>query len=99
MAAIADIQAALLARAATITDALQKAECEAAIAEYIALRTAILALSGSQVTSYSLAGRSVTRADLASLRAQASAARAEIVDCMDGGAILIADLRQTGFVI
>jgi len=99
MGAIADIQTALLARAATITDALQRAECEAAIAEYIALRTAILALSSSQVTSYSLAGRSVTRADLASLRAQASAARAEIVDAMDGGAILIADLRQPGVVI
>jgi hypothetical protein len=94
MAAIADIQTALLARSATITDALQRAECEAAIAEYIALRTAILALSSSQITSYSLGGRSVTRADLASLRQQAQAARAEIVDAMDGGEILIADLRQ-----
>jgi hypothetical protein len=94
MAAIADIQTALTARAATITDALQRAECEAAIAEYIALRTAILALSSSQITSYSLGGRSVTRADLASLRQQAQAARAEIVDAMDGGEILIADLRQ-----
>jgi len=94
MAAIADINTALLARAATITDALQRAECEAAIAEYIALRTAILALSSSQITSYSLGGRSVTRADLASLRQQAQAARAEIVDAMDGGEILIADLRQ-----
>jgi hypothetical protein len=94
MAAIADIQTALLARSATITDALQRAECEAAIAEYIALRTAILALSSSQITSYSLGGRSVTRADLASLRQQAQAARAEIVDAMDGGEILIADLRE-----
>ncbi len=94
MAAIADIQTALLARSATITDALQRAECEAAIAEYIALRTAILALSSSQITSYSLGGRSVTRADLASLRQQAQVARAEIVDAMDGGEILTADLRE-----
>ncbi len=92
MAAIADINTALLARAATITDSLQRAECEAAIAEYIALRTAILALSSSQITSYSLGGRSVTRADLASLRQQANLARGEVVDALDGGMILVADL-------
>ena len=98
MAAIADIQAALLVRSATITDALQRAECEAAIAEYIAIRTAILALSSSQVTSYSLAGRSVTRADLASLRQQAALSRAEITNALSNDMPMIADLSQTTVV-
>lgn len=95
MAAIDDIQTALLAKTATITDALQQAEANAAVDEYIALRRAILALSGTQVTSYSIGGRSVTRADLASLRQQANAARGEIQDAFDGGLPMVADLRGT----
>ena len=78
MAAIDDINTALLAKAATLTDSMDKAECEAFIAEYIALRTAILALSSSSVTSYSIAGRSVTKGDLGKLRQQAQAIRGEI---------------------
>jgi len=94
-AAIDAIQAAMLARSATITDALIKAECDAFIAEYIAVRTAILALSSQQVTSYSLAGRSVTRADLGTLRGQANAIRAEIDACIEGNAVLVGDLSDT----
>jgi hypothetical protein len=78
MGAIQDIQTALLAKSGEMTDALDRAECEAFIAEYVALRTAILALSSSSVTSYSIAGRSVTKNDLAKLRQQAQAIRAEI---------------------
>jgi len=78
MPAITDINTALLAKAATLTDAVDKAECEAFIAEYVALRTAILALSSSSVTSYSIAGRSVTKNDLGKLRQQAQAIRGEI---------------------
>jgi hypothetical protein len=78
MGAIDDIQTALLAKSAELTDALDKAECEAFIAEYIALRTAILALAGNTVSSYSIAGRSVTKADLPRLRLEAGGVRSQI---------------------
>jgi len=78
MGAIADIRTALEAKAALLTDALSKAECSAFIDEYIALRTAILALSSATVSSYSIAGRNVTRADLPRLRHEADVVRGEI---------------------
>jgi hypothetical protein len=78
MAAIADIQTALLLKSGELTDVLDKAECEAFIAEYVALRTAILALSGNTVASYSIAGRSVTKADLPRLRNEAAGVRSQI---------------------
>ena len=78
MAAIADINTALLAKAAELTDTLDKAECEALIAEYIALKTGILALSGSTVSSYSIAGRSVSKSDRPRLRTEAESCRSRI---------------------
>ena len=99
MPAIQDINAALLAKAATLTDALDKAECEAFIAEYVALRTAILALSSSSVTSYSIAGRSVTKNDLGKLRQQAQAIRGEIgrfVVVSGNDTPTVADFSQAG---
>lgn len=96
MSAIGDIQTALEARAGTITDALDRAECLALVAEYVALRTAILALSSSKVTTYSLAGRSVTHADLPTMRREANSIRAQIDTHLHEDRILVADLESTG---
>jgi len=84
MGAIDDINTALLAKTATITDALDKAEAEAYVAEYVAIKAAILSLSGSATAIYSIAGRSVTRADLPSLREQAASIKAQIALYADG---------------
>jgi hypothetical protein len=78
MGAIDDIQTALLLKSGELTDALDKAECEAFIAEYIAIRTVILGLAGNSVASYSIAGRSVTKADLPRLRNEAAGIRSQI---------------------
>ena len=101
MGAIQDINTALLAKAALITDTLDKAECEAFIAEYVALRTAILALSGNQTASYSIAGRSVTRNDLPKLRQQAQAVRAQIAGYVSTGGNdgpTVADFSNAGYL-
>jgi hypothetical protein len=99
MAAIQDIQTALLAKAATLTDAIDKAECEAFIAEYVALRGVILELSSKQLISYSTAGRSQVRADLQKYNLQAQAVRAQIgrfVTVSGNDTPTVADFSQAG---
>lgn len=102
MAALTDLQTALLAKASLLTDAVSKAEAEAYIAEYIALRTAILSLSSATVSSYSIAGRTVTRADLPRLRAQAVAVRDEINNALASDAsvsvaVAVGDMSGMGY--
>ena len=68
MAALDDLQAELLNRATLIVgDVAQLADCQQCIADYIFVRGAVSALS-SGVSSYSIAGRSVSRRSIGELR-------------------------------
>jgi hypothetical protein len=72
------LKTALQAKAALIVDDIDRLEALALIDEYAVLRAAILALSAKTVASYSIAGRSVTIADLPRLREAAGAVKAQL---------------------
>lgn len=70
MSNASDFKAALVLEAADITDSIDKLECLADIDTWYLAKTAIDALSDPSVTSYSIGGRSVTRANIGQLQAQ-----------------------------
>jgi len=72
MSNLSDLKAALVVEANTITFNLDKLECLADIDAWYNATTAVNALSASNVTSYSIAGRTVTRANLTATRNEAS---------------------------
>ena len=84
------------AEAAKIADELARAECLALIADWEALRLAVSAVAASaDVTSYSIAGRTVTRSAMASVRREAENLADEIMAMLGrGGAAPVADLRR-----
>ena len=70
MSNIADLKTHLQTKAADLTDDLDKLECLSDIDTWYLARTAIDALSSTDVTSYSIGGRSVTRAQIPQLQQQ-----------------------------
>lgn len=84
------------AKANEISDDETRLECLALIADWRNLRTACAALSSSaDVTSYSIAGRTVTRAAMASVKHEAESLADEILSLLRrGGGALVADLRR-----
>lgn len=82
-------------RAAGLADEPDRLECLLLIDEWEGMRRAVSALSSAaDVTSYSIGGRSVTRADLRTLRRDAQAAEDQIrAKLGTGGGVLVADLR------
>jgi hypothetical protein len=96
MAAIDDLNASLISQAANIVEDIARNECLCHIAEYINLWTAITNLSSSQVTSYSIQGRSFTRSHLPSLRGMLEQERAIIDELLAGYAGIRIDFRYVG---
>ena len=72
------LEALLIEKAGDITDPIDQLECLCLISSYIALRTAIEGLSSNTMTSYSIAGRSVTKSDLSSLWVSLRTTRSEL---------------------
>ena len=70
MSTQSDLLAYYNAQAALISDEGDRLEALDDIVRWNLCRTAIAALSGNQVTSYSIGGRSVTRQQLPALRDQ-----------------------------
>lgn len=68
MSNLSDLKDALTTAAASITDAMDKAECLADIDSWYACRTAVDAFETSNVQSYSMSGRSVSRASLPDIK-------------------------------
>ena len=84
------------AKAEAIADDETRLECLALIGEWLPMRRAVAALSSSaDVQSYSIAGRTVTRASLVSVRREADALADQIRAMLgEGGGALVADLRR-----
>jgi hypothetical protein len=96
MAAIDDLKAALTAQAANIVDPVPMNECLLHIGEYCNLWNAISNLSSAQVTSYSIQGRSFTRAHLPALRGMLEQERSTIDQLLAGYAGIRIDFRYVG---
>jgi len=102
--AIETLQAALLAQCLLIVDPIDQAEAQMLVSEYIGLRQAVLALSSSSVSSYSIAGRSVTKSNLTELRLMARQARENLRDYLPDTAVqasqngsLVADMSRMDY--
>lgn len=94
MSNISDLKAAYIVQAADITDAIDKLECLAAIDSWYACELAVSTLSSSDVSSYSIAGRSVTRKNLPELQTQAIDYKRQFLAYLGrGGGSALADLR------
>ncbi len=92
---IAELAAIWTAKAQMLTDDEARLECLALIQEWLPMRRAVAALSSSaDVQSYSMAGRTVTRASLVSVRREADALADEIRAILNlGGGATVPDLR------
>ncbi len=89
---LANLKTALDAKAGELSDSLDQLECLALIAEWYAARTAVSALASTDVQQYTLAGRSVTRANLPALRDDVDRMWQRIVGILYPGGALV-DLR------
>jgi len=65
---ISDLKTLLITEAGSITDTIDKAECLAEIDSWYACRVALDALTSKELSSYSLAGKSITRQQIPILR-------------------------------
>lgn len=61
MANIDTLKAALVSAAASITNDIDRYDCLTLIDDWFACRSAVAAVQGNSIQSYSIAGRSVTR--------------------------------------
>ena len=93
---IAELAALWTAKAENLADPEARLECLALIQEWLPMRRAVSALSSSaDVQSYSIAGRTVTRASLVSVRREADALADQIRAMLgEGGGALVGDLRR-----
>ena len=86
MSNIADLKALYLAKGvAQLTDDVQLAEFKAALDSWYNARVALDSLTATDVTSYSIAGRSVTRSQSATLRADVARLFEEVKGYLYGG--------------
>ena len=63
MSNLSDLQAALVAAAASIANTIDRLECLTTIDEWAAARTALADLQSKGISAYTIAGRSITRKD------------------------------------
>lgn len=89
MAAIDDLKTAWEAKIALISDALLKAEATLALDNYIDARTAQAALTSNEITSYTIAGRTVTRRNPESGQAMINHLQNELTEYVYGSVTLI----------
>ena len=68
-------------------------ECELAIARWTTVQTALDALEGQGLQSYTMAGNSYTRRDIPAMQASANALRMEIRSYVSGGGSRLIDNR------
>lgn len=78
--------------AATL-DGEDRLECELAVARWRAVQTALNALEGQGLQSYTMAGNSYTRRDIPAMHASANALRMEIRSYVSGGGSRLIDNR------
>jgi hypothetical protein len=93
MSTQSDLLAYYNAQAALITDEGDRLEALDDITRWNLCRTAIAALSGNQVTSYSIGGRSVTKQQLPSLRDQEAILLTKVKAWIGRGGIALVDQR------
>lgn len=93
MSALSDLKEALDARAAVLEDELERLECLALIDEWYNCRTAVAALTATNVVSYSINGQTVTRREIPSMTRRASELYGEIKAVLFGGNVSHADCR------
>jgi hypothetical protein len=68
MSNLSDLKAALITAAASLTDTVDRLEVLSDIDEWYLCRTALSALTATDIQAYSIAGRSITRAQIPQLR-------------------------------
>lgn len=66
MANIDDLKAALIEAAADITNTIDRLECLTLIDDWYLCRTAVSSVQSNSISSYSIGGRTVTRANVQS---------------------------------
>lgn len=93
MSALLNLKAALETRAAALDDELERLECVALIDEWYNCRTAVAALTATNVVSYSINGQTVTRREIPSMTRRASELYNEIKAILFGGNVSHADCR------
>lgn len=93
---ISQLKAAYVEKAETLTDNIGRLEVLTYIDDWEQLKRAERSLAaGSAVTSYSINGRSVTRADLRNVRFERERLEELIRDCLGiSGGVVQADLRE-----
>ena len=91
MSNLSDLKAAYLAQGeAQLTDSIELLEFKSALDSWYNARTALESLTATDVSSYSIAGRSVTRAQSGTLRADVARLEAEVRGYLrgsDGGVV------------
>ena len=95
MSNIADLKALLIVKAADISFDLDKLECLSDIDAWYNARVAVETLSSTDIVSYSIAGRSVTKASIPSLKGEVNDLYQRIISRLYGAGGL-ADERYTG---
>jgi hypothetical protein len=86
MSNLSELKDAYLAQGvAQLTDSIELLEFKAALDSWYNARTALESLTATDVSSYSIAGRSVTRAQSSTLRADVARLEAEIRGYLRGG--------------
>jgi hypothetical protein len=89
MSNVADLKALLITKAADITFDLDKLECLSDIDAWYNARVAVETLSATDVSSYSIAGRTVTRTSLPSLKNEVTDLYAKIIARLYGAGGLV----------
>jgi len=88
-----NLKAKLVALAASVADEVDQLEVLADIDDWYACRVAVAALQSTQISQYSLAGRTVTRRDIPSIESTERGLYARIHQKLFYRGIGLADLR------
>lgn len=94
MSNISDLKDALVVKAGTITDDLDKLDCLATIDDWYACRTATASGQAGGVVSYSIAGRTITRQPLKDAQLQERALWLRIQEYLYRRGIGLVDCRN-----
>ncbi len=95
MGALLDLKTKLVTLAADITDDVDELECLADIETWYSIRGAVDAFAATSILSYSIGGRSVSRADRSQLQRNERELYFRILGRLAHGGMFLGDLRST----
>lgn len=93
MSNVSDLKAALITEAADITDDIYRLEVLSWIDEWYDGQLARAALGAQRLSSYTIAGRSVTYQQAQASASRVDVLRGQIMEALGRGGVVLADLR------